>query len=575
MKNILLSIIACILLLTSCEDIMGDYLDKAPGVDVTENTIFSSKTQVETFLASIYQYGIHSNLAYSKIDSITNNSRTLLSGATDESETAADWYDTQVWNNASIGANKTDDPRFTYRWVAIRKITVLLDRIKDVPDITEAYANQLKAEAKVIRALNYFEMLKRYGGVPIIDHRVLLSENLSIPRSSVEATVNFILKDCDEAISYLPYIQSGSLKGRITRLTAMALKAKTLLYAASPLFNTATPYMDFGANNNLICFGNYDKNRWQLAANAIKEVLESASQAGCYLITDQGNNVNYKYTWNVYDNPEIILAEKANGPCAQWSWPWSAIAPQSIYPGSTGGPSGITPVLNFIKKYEDINGNPVDWSGGSNLQAKMANLDPRFAQTIAYNMSSWNSEFPQVQIYQGGRDANYCYGGFWLHKFYPELLTKNGIYQYVPNSTLFQLNEFYLAYAEVLNEINNAPNSDAYTAVNAIRRRSGMPDLPSGLNYDGFKKRLQNERAIELAFDDHRFWDIRRWMIAEEEGVMKGNVWGIKIYKITDSSEFRYEPYVFETRSFTSKMYLHPFPTAEINKGYLIQNPGY
>jgi hypothetical protein len=103
-----------------------------------------------------------------------------------------------------------------------------------------------------------------------------------------------------------------------------------------------------------------------------------------------------------------------------------------------------------------------------------------------------------------------------------------------------------------------------------------MPDIPQGLGYDAFKQRVQKERAIELAFDDHRFWDIRRWMIAEEDGVMQGEMWGLKIFKIVgNANEFHYEPYVFETRSFAKKMYLHPFSTSEMNKGYLIQNPGY
>jgi hypothetical protein len=559
---------------------MGDFLEKAPGVDVSEDTIFSSKTQVDFFLTSLYQYGIHSNLGYSRINPVTNNSMTLLSGATDESETIADWYSTQEWNKATINPAAPDDPRFNYRWIAIRKTIIMLDRVDEVvvkdPTMTPEYARQLKAEAKFIRALNYFEMLKRYGGVPIIDRRIGLDENLKIPRNSLADVVDFILKDCNEAIPDLPFEQAPNLKGRATKLTVMALRAKTLLYAASPLFNTATPPLDF-ADKELICYGNYDPNRWRAAATAIKAVLDTAAISNCYLIITQGTDRNYKYTWDIYDNPEIIFAEKANKDCNRWEWPWSAIAPYSIYPGSTGGTSGISPTLNFVRKYEDKSGHTVDWSGGDDLQAKMASLDPRFAQTIAYNLSRWNAEFPQVQIYQGGRDAQFCYGGFWLHKLYPETLTKDGgIWAYKPNSTLFQLNEFYLAYAEALNEINNGPTAEAYQYINDIRARSGMPNIPAGLGYDDFKKRVQKERAVELAFDDHRFWDIRRWMIAEQDGVMRGDMWGIKIYPIVgNATEYRYEPYVFETRSFDKKMYLHPFSTGEINKGYLIQNPGY
>ena len=579
MKNAAIVIVTSIMLLTivSCEDMMGDFLEKAPGVDVTEDTIFSSRSQVEMFLASIYEYGVHSNLGLGSPDNgapaIANSA-----GTTDEAESCANWYDPQKWNNASVSPDNTDDPRFSHRFTAIRKVTVMLDRVDEVPDITKEYANQLKAESKFIRALNYFEMFKRYGGVPIIDHRLQLDENLKIPRSSVEDVVNFIVKDCDEAIPDLPINQLGALRGRATRGAALALKARTLLYAASDLFNTDRPYLDFGTNNKLICYGNKDKERWKLAADAAKKVLDWAKEANCYLITDQGIDGNYRYSWQTYDNSEIIFAEKSSDAMGKYTWPWSAISPPTVYPGNAGQ-SGVTVTLNLVSKYEDRLGNKVDWNGGNDLQAKMASLDYRFSQTVVGNLMRWNSEFPKLQLWQDsgngpGADANTCYGGFWLHKLYPEEISES-VWKKVPNSTLYQLNEAYLNYAEALNEYNEGPTQEAYDAINTIRKRSGQPDLPTGLGHLEFRTKVRNERAIELAFDGHRFYDIRRWMIAEEEGVMQGGMLGIKIYQIPESTEYRYEPYVFETRSFSRRMYLHPFGTGEINKGYLIQNPGY
>lgn len=584
MKNAAIVIVTSIMLLTivSCEDMMGDFLEKAPGVDVTEDTIFSSRSQVEMFLASIYEYGVHSNLGLGSPDNgapaIANSAGTIDAGATDEAEACANWYDPQKWNNASVSPDNTDDPRFSHRFTAIRKVTVMLDRVDEVPDITKEYANQLKAESKFIRALNYFEMFKRYGGVPIIDHRLQLDENLKIPRSSVEDVVNFIVKDCDEAIPDLPVNQLGALRGRATRGAALALKARTLLYAASDLFNTDKPYLDFGTNNKLICYGNKDKERWKLAADAAKKVLDWAKEANCYLITDQGLDGNYKYSWQTYDNSEIIFAEKSSDAMGKYTWPWSAISPPTVYPGNAGQ-SGVTVTLNLVSKYEDRLGNKVDWNGGNDLQAKMASLDYRFSQTVVGNLMRWNSEFPKLQLWQDsgngpGADVNTCYGGFWLHKLYPEEISES-VWRKVPNSTLYQLNEAYLNYAEALNEYNEGPTQEAYDAINTIRKRSGQPDLPTGLGYLEFRAKVRNERAIELAFDGHRFYDIRRWMIAEEEGVMQGGMLGIKIYQIPESTEYRYESYVFETRSFSRRMYLHPFGTGEINKGYLIQNPGY
>ena len=379
MKNAAIVIVTSIMLLTivSCEDMMGDFLEKAPGVDVTEDTIFSSRSQVEMFLASIYEYGVHSNLGLGSPDNgapaIANSAGTIDAGATDEAEACANWYDPQKWNNASVSPDNTDDPRFSHRFTAIRKVTVMLDRVDEVPDITKEYANQLKAESKFIRALNYFEMFKRYGGVPIIDHRLQLDENLKIPRSSVEDVVNFIVKDCDEAIPDLPINQLGVLRGRATRGAALALKARTLLYAASDLFNTDKPYLDFGTNNKLICYGNKDKERWKLAADAAKKVLDWAKEANCYLITDQGLDGNYKYSWQTYDNSEIIFAEKSSDAMGKYTWPWSAISPPTVYPGNAGQ-SGVTVTLNLVSKYEDRLGNKVDWNGGNDLQAKMVFL---------------------------------------------------------------------------------------------------------------------------------------------------------------------------------------------------------
>ena len=578
-KYVILASLMSFLCLTGCEDMMGNYLEKAPSVDVTEDDIFSSATNVETFLASIYKYGIHSNLGYGDGD-VNGPYGTIMAGATDEAETCAPWYSTNNWNSASITADRTDDGRFHYRWVAIRKVTTMLKRVDEVPDIDREYAEQLKAESKVIRALNYFEMFKHYGGVPIIDHYIELDEDFKIPRATVAQTVDFILKDIEEAMPALPDHQVGSMRGRVDKLTALAIKSRTLLYAASPQFNTATPYMSLWENNALICYGNYDPARWEAAAKAASECLKFAAEVGCTLVTDQGVDKNYQYSWEHYDNDEIILAEKAHGSIGKWTWPWNAIPSPNIYPGNAGQ-SGVTPTLNFVRKYERRDGTPEVWAaeGGDDLQAKMAGLDRRFAQTICGNLASWNSEFPRVEIFEGGKQSKTCHGGFWLHKLYPSEISEAD-WTYVPNSTLYQLNEIYLNFAEAMNEAYGADDAHGFgmtarEAVNTIRRRSGQPDITGDADKDAFRMRIRNERAVELAFDNHRLWDIRRWLIAEDEGVMQGDMWGIRITPVRGSSEYHYEPYVFETRSWNKRMYLHPFSTNEVNKGYLVQNPGY
>lgn len=580
--------------LMSCEDMFGDYLDKPAGSDVTEDVIFSSASEMETYLAGIYKYGIHSNFGYATVNKslYANQDENIYAGTCDEAETCAQWYRMNYWNEGSVSANRTDDTRFSTRFAAIRRITVMLNRIADVPDITEEYRNQVIGEVKLIRALNYFEMMKRYGGMPIIKDRLSIDADLAIPRAPLAEMVNFILKDIDEAYQVLPERQTGTYRGRMDRGVALALKAKVLLYTASPLFNTDVPFMSMPdpTDNKLVCLGKpYDPKWWERAAAVADSCLAWAERNGCHLITDQGVDANYQYSWEVYDNDEIILAEKSATAMGCWNRPWSGIIPSTIIAGSSGT-NGTTPLLNFVRKYEDRDGHHVEWNGGDDLQAKMANLDRRFSQTIVGNMGYWNSQTPEVQLWQdnsemgisAGKHIQDCFGGFWLHKLISPAIMRPDNQTPTPNSTLFQLNEIYLNYAEAMNEVYgpDVKNGYKYTAreaVNIVRARSGQPAVASGSgDFADFRELIRNERAIELAFDNHRFWDIRRWMIAEQEGVMSGAMYGIKVYWIDASpAEFRYAPYLYETRTFTRKMYLHPFSTTEVNKGYLKQNPGY
>jgi hypothetical protein len=167
-----------------------------------------------------------------------------------------------------------------------------------------------------------------------------------------------------------------------------------------------------------------------------------------------------------------------------------------------------------------------------------------------------------------------CITGMLVHK--PVPYTVSARQAVIPNGIIFRVAELYLNYAEALNECNDTPPAAAYEAVNTIRQRSGMPKLTTGLTQAQFREKVRNERAIELAFEGHRLWDIRRWEIAQEDGVMQGAMYGLQIQASTvNSGEFHYKPVVFENRTFNIRMYRNPFSMGEVEKGYLIQNPGY
>lgn len=571
--------ITCLLILTifciSCTEIFDDFLEKAPGVDITEDVLFSSVVQLDTYIAATYRLGIHSPYPIDE-GVFESNPRpyTINAGITDEAESEVTFVHTQGWNSASI--NPTSNPPgnedfyFANRWKSIRNANIILERIDEVPDASEAYKNQVKGEANFIRGLNYLEMMKRYGGVPIVTERFQLTDDFQVGRSSVSEVLALIVSDADAAIALLPESLPSNLRGRATKSAARMLKSRALLYAASPLFNTGNPYLNFGENNSLICLGDERTDRWQAAANAAKEVIDMAGSGGFSLITDRGVENNYKYVWEQNDNPEIILANKITPDRGWWQHPLVGLVPTAIDNSWTG----VSVIHNFVRKYEKKDGSPQTWNmdGGSDLNEKYAELDPRFHQTVGYNGSYYSQEHPVLENYEGGRHANQNWGGAWLKKMIPDQyctcrqLTLNGI--------VFRLAEAYLNYAEAINEAHG-PIAEAYDAVNTIRSRSGMPDLPVGLSQEEFRSRIRNERDIELAFEDHRLWDIRRWMVAEEEGVMQGNFWGLKISRIPESNNFSYNPYIFEVRSFERKMYLHPFSQNEVNKEYLIQNPGW
>jgi len=583
--------IVAVLSTSSCEEMFGDYLDKPPGVDVTEDTIFATRINAETFLTSIYATGVETG--YPVWDNWNGRRDSPFSCWTDEGENVASWYFCHQFNSGALTSSYVGHEsrgRWESRFLALRKIGIFLDRVDDVPDADSRWKEQASGQAMFVRALCYFDMFKMYGGVPLIDERLSASiddpESIRIPRSSVEKTVDFIVDQCDAAAELLPDSWPSEDVGRATRGAALLLKAKTLLYAASPLSNTGTPIVPLPDHNELICYGNYDVNRWQLAADAAQAVIDWAPAAGKKLIDDRGVHPewgvrqNYFDAWHEADNEESIFAAKNIGV----SWPghtlWKGMNNFYVAQG------GTMVNQNWVEKYEKRDGTPQTWNpaGGDNLSELLSELDPRFVQSVGYVGSYWNPDFPSLQLWEGGVADNQppLLGnktGYWQRKMVPpEMKTSEPGW---PVWNLLRLAEAYLIKAEALNEAQG-PVQEAYDAVNKIRARSGMPDFPTGLSQEEFRQKIRNERSIELYAENNRLWDVMRWLIADQndpltgKAILHGEMWGIKITKQPDpSTEFSWEPFVFEVRSWYPHMYHWPFMQNEVNKGYLVQNPGY
>ncbi|TCD28357.1 RagB/SusD family nutrient uptake outer membrane protein [Pedobacter psychrodurus] len=628
-KILITSIILICLVFPSCKK---NFLDKAPGVDINEDVIFSAKVQTEKYVANMYQLGMPSIFAMRPADmglganAVTSTLGVLstyvnLAGITDEAiNSQSNDAAPSAWNNGGVtNANiLLEDLRYYLRWQAIRTANILLERIDEVPDADATYKNQVKGEALFFRAINNFEILKRYGGFPLVLKRVTSLEESKIERSSFEACVNSIVKDCDDAVGFLPLDQPGATKGRAQKGAALAVKARTLLYAASPLFNTATPISSFGnaTDDKLISYGNYSLNRWKIAADAAKEVLIWAQAAGYTLVDDPAKRINtisptvvnlvvgnYRDSWEKNDNSEIIIANKTWGSKSAGQFPLPMLLPRTEFvPNSGAGWNGPSIIFNHVRKYEKrATGLPQDWNyaGGNDLLQKYAELDPRFAQSVIFTGARMHKSVVRTPIgeHTPSKSAlNSCQGGHWNLKFVNDGIDAGTGLEV--NCPILRLNEFYLAYAEAMNEFEGPgvatpinitgtniltaqlpaiPNS-ALDAVNKIRLRSAMPAINTS-NAITLRSRIHNEWDIEMYMEDHRLWNSRRWLEAENDGVLKGSMWGLVINKLNDvapyPTAFSYRPFVFMTRSFPTKLYLHPFVLSEVQKGNLKQNPGW
>lgn len=581
MKSKIISVlVVAVALFSAC-----DFLEAPPSTELDENAVFADRALAEQYITGIYAEGMP--LGFSMNSSNIDRGLCATSthaGACDEAEASPSWDKCNAsWNVDNHNNNSIDwdeDPRHDARWSTIRKCNIVLERIDEVPyDPGDADFNKRsKGEAYFMRAIVFWEGVYRYGGLPIVDHRIAGDESAKYPRSSFEDCVKFIASDCDKAAELLPDKYSNStMVGRATRIAALALKARVLLYAASPLFNTANPYMSVGADKaKLIGYGNFDKNRWKLAADAAKEALDAAIAAGYGLYKGGTPQTNYEHVWTEPDNVEIILANKKYRNFSTFDKPISGNVPE--WAGSSWSDGGLFATFNFVMKYEKKDGNKQSWNmeGGDNLLAKYSELDPRFAQTIGYHGSVWSDEIGTLDFLPGGaHNVSYDKTKHLVRKWVPRSLKATSPRNYTNMDwILFRVAELYLNYAEALNEYQG-PCTEAFNAVNEVRSRSGMPGFPTTLDQNAFREKLRNERAVELAFEDHRFWDIRRWMLAEEEGVMQGKMYGLQLSKIVGSTEVRYKPYVFENRLWSRRSYLHPIKQNEVDKGYLLQNPGW
>lgn len=505
---------ALLLLVNACDSI----LDREVVLSLTEDDVLTLYNNTQSRAVAIYNY---LPSGFRCVDGA------MMASASDEAEYTLETSSIQMFNVGSWNAKNNPDGGSW--WNNFRGIYLVnhflansdnldLEMYRLNPDDIghEQYQNRLdnikrwKYEARFLRAYFYFELIKRYGGVPVITRPVEIGD--SFPRNTLDSCVNFIVKECDDIAWGLPvkYTEQENL-GRATRGAVLALKSRVLLYAASDLFNSPEKWASGYANKDLISVKPIDrKERWKRAADAAKNVID---------LTDAGYALsnNYQGVFRSYTDAEIILARRDGA---------SNDFEKANYPvGYDLGNSGNTPSLNLLDDYEMLDGTAFDWNNKNHAANPYRGRDPRLAFTILSNMTKFNGR--PVECWTGGRDGKGVpratkTGQYLLKYIDPELNLLEGRTS-VHTWVLIRLAEVYLNYIEALNEYQPA-HSDIKIYYDKIRQREGikMPELPDGLDQDAVRQKIRHERRIELAFEDHRLWDVRRWMIAADNEKGKG-----------------------------------------------------
>ncbi len=492
----------------------------------------------------------------------------MLSSASDESDYAIPGSNIERFNNGSWSAIFNPDNAWTFYYRGIRLANLFLQNstnyqhiiVRDTATVAgrDAYARQvldiewLRHETNVLRAYFYFELIKRYGGVPIINEAYNLGEEVVVPRSSYDDVVTYIVGLLDAAIPNLQedfQAYEATSFGRVNKGMAMALKSRVKLYWASPINNPG---------NNLV--------RWRQAAEAAHDVITY----GRYSLASNYGNLFVGAT--AHQSSETIFAHMTG----------SNNNPERInYPIATdGGSTGNCPAGNLVDAYEYTSGEPFSWATLTPGSDPYSNRDPRLTASVVVNNSNWNNR--TIEAWVGGRDGvgapQTTTTGYYLKKFLAANLNLSLNQTVVHSWILFRYGEILLNYAEAMNEAYGAdadPFGDgrsARWAINQVRSRVQMPAVVAASATE-MRNRIKHERRIELAFENHRLWDVRRWGLNDAREALGAAIMGVQITKTENG--FLYNPIEVGSRVFHDHMILYPIPQSEIllSEGVITQNP--
>lgn len=593
MKHILpILTFTCLGLLSSCTEIgfgNGALSDPPENSGATLESLFTSIEDADKVLVSAYSY-----LPYGiPTDSDNRMGGNILEAITDlhySSRNNISDGPRNLYYTGSLSANITPRSQGTeaYRfgsendYTTIRYAWIFIENAHRIPNVSEKIRRQKIAEAKMLLAISYFNMLHYCGGVPILDHAIDVNEPMNFPRNTFAETVNFIVRMLDEAKNDLPWKQNEINDGRMTKAGALGLKLRVLCFAASPTFNSDTPYHP--SANEYSCYMNYDHQRWVDAKNAADEFMEALAKHGYYGLvkptaeTHKARRLAYRKGYYNRGTTETLI---------------------SIREGFTGvhdyfisNFANSHPTLNWVNMYpwEDGTDFPedFDWENpskqpfftpdGTGKAPGIPTRDPRLYENIAVPGDIFHNG-TVVPAHINSPRYNPLGTGFYAMKF---VLQENNDRNGVPNHWP------YLRYAEVLlnaaeayNEADERPTPTAYKYVNEVRARVGLPGLPEGLDRVAFRKALLRERALEFGYEEIRWFDLIRWGMVEDfqKPLYMLKCKGNELHTPTEFTFYkpiRLQQRAWESGSWDTKWYLSPIPQLEIDRNYgMTQNPGW
>lgn len=568
-------------MLASCADI----LDKKPLTEISDNDLWSDPALLKAFVNSRYnQVGV--NGAESMQSSIVDETElTWLRGCETHNFARLSPTDLGRMNGAWWG---WDNRSWSTKWTNISNCNIFFERVDNVGFTDETEKTKLVGQVRFIRAFEYWDLIARWGAMPIITKSFSINDREEIvgqKRNTYKECIDFLVSELDQAAKELPANWSGDDYGRATSVAALALKSRILLYAASPLMNEDVKIPEVG-------YTTPEPDRWQKAAKAATEALDAAQTVGYELYNLNGDpSKNYQLIFmdNTAANKETLFARMGTSSADGES---ISSCDQYNNPNGYGGWGGNCPLQELVDAYEVVKdgvASKFDWNNPEEKANPYANRDPRFYATILYDGAKWMTRNVETYfdvdnngtIIGGGKDTkfgndswNASPTGYNMKKFMDEGYALNSWNFCARNWIHLRMAELYLNKAEALYHIGD--EEGAREALKPVRQRAGMPAVTA--TGADLLEAIKNERRIEFAFEEHRYFDVRRWKEAPK--YFGSTVHAITIKKYPDGKKTyevdKLRSDVGGDRKWDDKMYWLPIPKSEMDKNpNLVQNPGY